>query len=126
MILPAYRSEREGMRRRVTDASAFSEVTKSEVRMWLRGLSENERRQIHMTTRDPLLIESIATMPHYLSGIKEDDWEKFVSRIIEDQKHARLGILLVEEGILRGSGERAIAVAEADIKREIEPMRVAS
>ena len=36
-------------------------------------------------------------MPHYLSGIKEDDWENFVSRIIEDQNSRGSWFLPFEE-----------------------------
>ena len=121
--LASIKSEREAMRRRVVEGAMFSEVKKSEGRMWLRGLPENERRQIHMTTRDPFLVESIATMPHYLSGIKADDWENFVSRVIEEKNFDRLVVLAAEETAFQ-EAESAIKVAEMDLAREIRPADV--
>jgi hypothetical protein len=85
------------MRRRVTEANNFPENRKAEVRTWLRTLSETERRQLVYTTKDGLIIESITTAPPYLSSLTGEQWESLTSWIVEDQNHARLAALAVEE-----------------------------
>ena len=51
--------------------------------------------------------------------------ETLIERVIEDQNHARLGILLIEEASFEEAAA-AIKVAEADIVREIQPTMVPS
>jgi len=79
--------------------------------------------QLVESTRDPLIVESVCTAPHYLSGLPPAHHEALIERVVMDQNHARLGILLVEEESF-GEAAAAIAVAEADIKREVEPLTI--
>jgi hypothetical protein len=119
--LAGINSEREGMRRRVVEANAFSESRKTEVRQWLRGLKDQERVDLAYSSKDPLIIESICTAPHFLSGVQTAHHEALIERVIESQNHARLGILLIEETAFEEAAA-AIRVAEMDIEREVQPM----
>lgn len=143
--LAGIKSERERMRRRVTEANAFPKSRKAEVRQWLLRINAEQAQndaktgvfplgrdfevtalaQLVETTKDPLIIEAIATAPHYLSGLPPVHHETLIERVIEDQNHARLGILLIEEASFEEAAA-AIKVAEADIVREIQPTMVPS
>ena len=120
--LAGINSEREGMRRRVERRARFLKPARAEVRQWLRGPKDQERVDLAKTTKDPLIIESICTAQHYLSGLQTAYHEALIERVIESQNHSRLGILLIEETSFEEAAA-AIKVAEMDIEREIQPMR---
>jgi hypothetical protein len=115
--LGGIQTERDGMRRRVTEANEYTEGQKAEMRVWLRSQTEQQRIELVHTTKDNRIIESITTAPHYLSGLNEEFWNALTGRIIDDRNDTRLAELVVMEESFSGASA-AIKVATADMKRE--------
>ena len=87
------------------------------------ALPEKERRALAIETRDPLIIESLATAPHYLSGLQPDIWEITINRVVEEQNGPRLEILDARErgyeelnAVVKSSTPRSFA--QRDFRRE--------
>jgi hypothetical protein len=99
------------------DALAFQQ--QAEIRAWLRGLNEADRRRAVLNASDASIREAVVNAPCELSGL-DKDFHHAIGETLADAEHGPALRDIIEQEAALDEALAAISVAEADLGREAE------